>query len=72
MEDTKTDTSDFSGRLGEDGKTDTYFGGEGKADGPGHGHVATNEQGEHEYVRDSEANMPGSDRSERVSVDDRK
>jgi len=28
------------------GETDNYFGGEGRADGPGHGHVTVNDQGE--------------------------
>lgn len=37
-----------------DGKTDTYFGGRGKADGPGHGHVVTGPDGKVEYSREAE------------------
>lgn len=40
----------------EDGNTDTYFGGVGKADGPGHGHVATSPNGQTIYARESSNN----------------
>lgn len=42
-----------------DGKTHTYFGGEGKADGPGHGHIVTNSDGHIEYARESESHGGG-------------
>ncbi len=47
---------DVKAVLGEDGKTDNYFGGEGKADGPGHGHIVVNSSGEVDYARDSASN----------------
>lgn len=37
--------------LREDGKTDNYYGGQGRADGPGHGHVVVNESGGVDYAR---------------------
>lgn len=45
----------FTGDAPEDdGKTTSnYFGGEGKPDGPGHGHVEVNEQGDVTYARES-------------------
>lgn len=36
-----------------DGKTDNYFGGDGKADGPGHGHVVVSENGRVDYAREA-------------------
>lgn len=50
--------------------TDTYFGGEGKPDGPGHGHVVTDEYGNVRYARDSEENMPGTTREDRISINE--
>lgn len=38
------------------GNTSTYFGGRGRADGPGHGHVVTNSHGEVTYARESTSN----------------
>ncbi len=56
--------------LGEDGKTDNYFGGSGEEpDSEGHGHVAVTEDGDVKYAREAEQHMPGSSRSDRVSVD---
>lgn len=34
--------------------TSNYFGGEGTSDGPGHGHVDVNEQGDVTYARESD------------------
>ena len=61
------------GRFAPDGsvRTDTYFDGQDRADGPGHGHVVTDNEGRVRYLRDAERNQPGSERAERVSVDDR-
>lgn len=36
---------------GEEGYTDNYFGGIGVADGPGHGHIRVNEQGNESIIR---------------------
>lgn len=47
----------------EDGKTDNYFGGQGKADGPGHGHVVATDKGDVVYARESTEHGGG------VSVD---
>ena len=49
--------SDVKAVLGTDGKTDNYFGGEGKADGPGHGHVVVNDRGGVEYSRDASSSQ---------------
>jgi hypothetical protein len=38
------------------GNTSTYFGGRGRADGPGHGHVVTNSDGKVTYARESASN----------------
>ena len=46
-------SSDVKSVLREDGKTDTYFGGVGKADGPGHGHVVCDDKGNVEYAREA-------------------
>jgi hypothetical protein len=35
------------------GQTDNYFGGQGTADGPGHGHIRADEQGKLSVVRSS-------------------
>jgi hypothetical protein len=63
---------DVKAVLGEDGKTDNYFGGSGEeADSKGHGHIAvTEEDGDVKYAREAEQHMPDSSRSDRVSVDE--
>ncbi|MBU1092375.1 hypothetical protein KJ836_01745 [Patescibacteria group bacterium] len=48
-------SSDVKAVLGTDGKTDNYFGGEGRADGPGHGHIVVNDRGGVEYSRDAQS-----------------
>lgn len=48
-----------------DGKTDNYFGGDGKADGPGHGHVVVSDTGRVDYARESASRGGG------VSVDNK-
>ena len=40
----------------EDGKSDTYFGGQGRADGSGHGHVVTRVDGSIDHARESSQN----------------
>lgn len=35
------------------GYTDNYFGGQGKPDGPGHGHIRVDDKGNEQIVRDS-------------------
>ena len=42
-----------------DGKTDTYFGGQGKSDGPGHGHIVSDSKGHVGYVRESASHGGG-------------
>lgn len=49
-------SDDVKAVMREDGKTDNYFGGEGKADGPGHGHIVVTEGGDVDYARDSASN----------------
>lgn len=55
--------SDTKSVLRSDGKTDTFFGGSSKADGPGHGHVVSDSSGNVSYARESASNGGG------VSVD---
>lgn len=63
--DTKTDASSRS-----PGGTDHYFGGsDGTPDGPGHGHIVTDANGDVVYAREAAQELPGSSRSDRVSVD---
>lgn len=59
----KSKGSDVKSVARTDGKTDTYFGGQGKADGPGHGHVVSDSSGNISYARESASNGGG------VSVD---
>ncbi len=62
---------DVKAVLGEDGKTDNYFGGSGEeADSKGHGHIAVTEDGDVKYAREAEQHMPDSSRPDRVSVDE--
>lgn len=37
----------------DSGHTDNYFGGQDAADGPGHGHIRVDEQGDPSIIRDS-------------------
>lgn len=46
-------SEDVKSVLEENGNTSTYFGGIGSADGPGHGHVVTNDSGEVLYEREA-------------------
>lgn len=55
----------------KDGNTDNFFGGEGSPDGPGHGHIVLDSNGNLVYEREAEKYMPGTERWERVSRDDR-
>lgn len=54
--------SDVKSRMREDGKTDTFFGGDGKADGSGHGHAVANDRGGIEYLRDTDGTVIKDDR----------
>jgi len=50
----KSDVSkDVKAVAETNGNTSTYFGGEGKADGPGHGHVVTDSDGNVTYSREA-------------------
>lgn len=51
--------SDTKSVARTDGKTDTYFGGSGKADGSGHGHVVSDSSGNVSYARESSSNGGG-------------
>jgi len=56
----------------KDGNTDNFFGGEGRPDGPGHGHIVLDRFGNPVYEREAGKYMPGTERWERVSKDDRR
>lgn len=60
-------------RITSDGRlvTDTYWGGEGRPDGPGHAHAVLDEHGRVLYLRESERDLPGRTRAERIDLDDR-
>jgi len=64
-------SDDVKAVMREDGRTDNYFGGEGRADGKGHGHVVAGSDGNTHYEREAAKYLPGSSRGERVSKDDR-
>lgn len=46
-------SGDVKSVLEESGKTSTYFGGIGSPDGPGHGHVVTDDSGNVTYEREA-------------------
>ena len=48
---------DVKASLREDGKTDNYFGGQGKADGSGHGHAVVDSKGDTVYLRDTDGTV---------------
>lgn len=49
-----------------DGKTDVYFGGDGRADGRGHGHIVWNpDRNSADYVREAERDGGGVQRDDR-------
>lgn len=49
-------SNDVKSVLEPSGRTSTYFGGQGRADGPGHGHVVTDDSGNVTYARESASN----------------
>ena len=49
------DSSAFRDKVGQDGDRDIYF--NGPNDGPNHGHVVQDPQGNYKYVRDVEGNV---------------
>lgn len=52
-------STDIKSVLEPNGKTSTYFGGQGKADGPGHGHIVSDSNGNVTYARESASNGGG-------------
>jgi hypothetical protein len=44
--------SDVKSVARSDGKTSNFFGGEGKADGPGHGHIDLDSKGNETFRRE--------------------
>lgn len=61
------------GRFMEDGsaRTDTYWGGQERPDGVGHGHAVVDEDGRIRYLREAERDLPRRPRPSRVTLDDR-
>jgi len=70
----RTQSGEVKARYGEDengGHTDTYFGGVGAPDGPGHGHIRVDGEGDEQIVRESySAGQPGA-RRDATLMDDR-
>ena len=69
----KDEEQEVKSRYGETvegvGYTDTYFGGAGVADGPGHGHIRVDEDGGEQVIRESYAfGEPGARRE--ATLDD--
>jgi hypothetical protein len=52
-------SDDVKSVLEPNGNTSTYFGGEGRADGPGHGHIVCDSDGNVTYARESDSNGGG-------------
>jgi hypothetical protein len=67
MPDNDYETKSTASKTQDDGTNHFFGGSDGTPDGPGHGHIVNDAEGNIVYAREAEQEMPGTSRSERVS-----